>query len=298
MKKEIDYQVHQGSRLRSYPRQSRDLRKTRSTLISHICTMSNDKTQNDLKIFWPDEFTVLQKELVVHAAHWSRLAYKVAVTKPEDVIHLTDFSIRPITNLERFECPKTDAFCIIFNSDEKSLVVATRGTSSAEDVLCDLELEQTVFAPERSDVLVHSGFHAQFIDLKAAIDTRVLAHLEAGGHLICTGHSLGAAVASIMTLAYALRFPKHVSFIGLGTPRPGNDAFAILMKQFSTTAYCVKNKRDPVCALVPSLWYAQVGQEICIGHDEFPNIPDPLYWGDHRISEYIQNLTIIQCLIY
>lgn len=262
--------------------------------MTSIANKTTSDTEDDdvLEVFWPSGISHVQQQLVIRAAHWSRLAYTIAVTTPEEVQNLPDFLDSNICKLERVDCPKTDAFCLVFEVvGENLLVISTRGTTTKEDVLCDLQLLQTELSPECLDAMVHKGFHSQYEDLKCSIHARVMKHLQNGGDLLCTGHSLGAAVSAIMALSYALLFPKHVSFVGLGTPRPGNVAFANLMNEYLSSTICVKNKRDPVCALLPSLWYARVGQEIRIGHDHFPLIPDPLCVCDHNISDYIKHLT-------
>ena len=51
-------------------------------------------------------------------------------------------------------------------------------------------------------------------------------HLAGGGVLMCTGHSLGSGVAAMAALYYGAQYPKQVAYIGFGTPRVGNGAFA------------------------------------------------------------------------
>lgn len=246
-----------------------------------------DEDEDIPEIFWPESITPDQQRLIFDAAQWSRLAYTIQPVP--DVNNSLEFLNSKISNLQTVDCPETDAFCLVFDVVDKNvLVVSTRGSTTPEDFLCDLKLLQIEFGPENA--MVHRGFHSQYEDLKSSINTRVMAHLQRGGELICTGHSLGAAVSAILSLSYALKFPKRVSFIGLGTPRPGNSVFASLMHEYLTFAVCIKNKRDPVCALLPSLWYARACQEVCIGHDHFPLVPDPLFVFDHNISDYVTNL--------
>lgn len=235
--------------------------------------------------------------MVVRAATWCELAYSPASCS--------------FPGVTAYDCAECDAVCICFDVEDKLLVVAVRGTHTFEDALCDLEVLQVPLSSSRGGELekqheqgqvqehpmVHFGFKKQAMALTKLVGHRTLAHLSSGGRILFTGHSLGAGVASIMAGSCGIEFPNQVSFIGYGTPRQGNQAFAKLIADRSiiSSAIRVKNHRDPVCASIPSLCFAckyvHAGMEISIGKDPFPDIPDPLCTADHMIDAYIKSLS-------
>lgn len=231
-------------------------------------------------VTWPAELSPAQRRDVVSCARWSRLAY-TAVPESSKTLNVT-----------RVVCDGCDAHCFVFEEDG-TLVITVRGTASAEDMLCDVRVVQSLLE-DIPDVLVHAGFNLQFKALSRIVNQRVIAHLVRGGKLICTGHSLGAGVAALFAVSYGIRFPQKVSYYGFGSPRQGNVVFMELMRSTTSLAVIVKNLRDPVCACIPAIClpqrYEHAGLPVLIGRDPDPELPDLLYVGDHDIAKYVQNL--------
>lgn len=198
-----------------------------------------------------------------------------------------------LLNVAFADCKECDAQSIIFDHTDGTLVVAVRGTNSAEDMLCDIRVRQTLLE-DIPDVFVHEGFNIHFKALSGIMNTRIIRHLTAGGRLVCTGHSLGAGVAALFAVSYGIRFPGHVSYFGYGSPRQGNTVFSQLMMSQTSLAIIVKNMRDPVCASIPAIClpsqYEHAGTPLHIGSDPSPDMPDILHIGDHKIVKYIENL--------
>lgn len=224
--------------------------------------------------------TASERRTVVDAATWSHMAYGSGKA-----------------NVTYFSCEDCDAQCILLQPGGGVLVVAVRGTTSVEDVLCDIEFLQTPLleADEQDRVMVHSGFDRQYRGLHAGVDAAITKHLVGGGTLVCTGHSLGAGVAALFAVCFGMRFPGKVSYFGYGSPRQGNVKFSALMRSSTSMAVAVKNHRDPVCSVIPQmclpLRYEQAGVVLCIGHDPHPDVPNPLFLRDHDILGYISSLT-------
>lgn len=221
---------------------------------------------------------------MIQCATWSQMAYsdKPVGQTPE------------LTKMTYLTCEGCDAQGIIFDvTDGGALVLAVRGTTSAMDMLCDVQVLQTLF-DGMPDVFVHDGFNDQFKALNGITDTRITEHLLAGGQFVCTGHSLGAGVAALFAVSYAVRFPGKVSYFGYGSPRQGNAVFSQLMSSRTLLAIIVKNQRDPVCASIPAVRlpsrYSHAGTLMMIGTDPSPGLPDPSHIRDHDIARYIQNL--------
>lgn len=129
------------------------------------------------------------------------------------------------------------------------LVLACRGTSSVADAVIDASVQLVPFlfadGKPKSGVAVHRGFYEQFKGLLPEVDTMYKGHLAKGGVLICTGHSLGAGVATLAALYYGASYPKQVAYIGFGSPRVGNGAFAKMFDSAVLDRTRVINGRDP-----------------------------------------------------
>lgn len=237
---------------------------------------------------WPANLSQEQRKLVIDCAKWSRMAYSDGKQKVND---------EPVLlNVTYIDCKECDAQSMIFDHSDGSLVIAVRGTNSAQDMLCDVRVVQTRLE-DIPDVLVHKGFNIQFKALSSLMNKRIMKHLIAGGKLVCTGHSLGAGVAALFAVSYGIRFPGHVSYFGFGSPRQGNSVFSQLMASQTSLAIIVKNLRDPVCASIPALClplqYEHAGTPLLIGSDPSPDLPDLLHIGDHDIIRYIENLEAV-----
>lgn len=232
---------------------------------------------------WPAQLSQSDRLAVIKGAKWSKMAYSDADAN-------ADADVRDLTYVA---CEGCDAQCIIFDTSDRTLVIAVRGTTSVEDMLCDVRVVQTLL-DDIPNVYVHSGFRVQFEALSLVVQDRVIKHLAGGGQLVCTGHSLGAGVAALFAVSYGTRFPHMVSYFGYGSPRQGNLTFKKLMDSETRLAVSVKNHRDPVCASIPSVClpsrYNHAGVHMYIGEDPHPYLPDILYVRDHDISQYVANL--------
>lgn len=204
------------------------------------------------------------------------------------------------------ECKECDAQCYLIeykpisNPDgldkESVLAICCRGSSSLMDFMCDADIRQTQFRDAADkplpDVQVHAGFYRQYIALFRLFDTEVKRHLEAGGHVLCTGHSLGSAAITLAAMNYASQYKGQVYYVGLGTPRVGNSAFAKAFDGCVKLKARLKNAADPVNSILPPVCgYTHVGYELHLGPaDPFPQLPVILDIADHSVTEYQKNL--------
>ena len=108
------------------------------------------------------------------------------------------------------------AFFVLQVEDE--LVIAIRGTQSVADVVSDALLStynDPVFGP------VHTGIAQCARNVQRAVERVVESALGDGGckRVVCTGHSLGAAVASLLAIGLAQRYDrKKVRCWAFATP--------------------------------------------------------------------------------
>ncbi len=196
-------------------------------------------------------------------------------------------------------CASCDAQAYAFKMGKcprAPLVLACRGTSSLQDAMVDVSLQAVPFKSAdgkcKPNVLVHRGFYEQFKGIMPQVDSLYKGHLAKGGMLICTGHSLGSAVAALAALYYGEAYPKQVAYIGLGTPRVGNEGFKQVFDGAVMDRTRIVNGRDPVNKVPLPVGYVHAGTEAHIGRvDPYPAIPALTDLPDHDVlSGYIRNL--------
>ena len=132
--------------------------------------------------------------------------------------------------------------------DAKLTVVAFRGTAGLRDVVTDLMAWRVRWGPGGR---VHAGFSAALRRIWPRLVLSLGGHDD--GRVLYTGHSLGAALA---TLAATL-IPPH-ALITFGSPRVGDAAFRALLANVDVTR--LTGCTDVVCAVPPGwLGFEHVG---------------------------------------
>lgn len=97
----------------------------------------------------------------------------------------------------------------------------------------------------------------------------------------------GSGVAAIAALVYAKRFPGKVDYIGLGTPRVGDEAFKKVFDATVGIRARLKHGRDLVNKVPLALRYTHVGDELCYGRtDWYPSVPLLTDLPDHMQDQY------------
>lgn len=153
--------------------------------------------------------------------------------------------------------------------DDRSLLVTFRGTEGDrfEDVFTDLKFAQVHWIEGK----VHAGFAAAVNVIWPALEP-CLKDLSAGRSVWFTGHSLGAALA---TLA-AARYPGTRGVCTFGSPRVGDERFAAsFTSRFLGRHLRYVNNRDVVTQVPPALFLPLRYQHV-----------DPRRWidGDGNVS--------------
>ncbi|KAF7971206.1 hypothetical protein HWV62_21900 [Athelia sp. TMB] len=126
---------------------------------------------------------------------------------------------------------------IIHDTSTQSIVVAHQGTNTsniisiANDVeLALTNLNTTLFPNAPSGVQVHDGFQLTFGRTSDSILSGVKSALASTGvnKVLVTGHSLGAAIATMDALMLRLNLPATVEMTTtvFGLPRGGNQVYA------------------------------------------------------------------------
>lgn len=151
------------------------------------------------------------------------------------------------------------------------------------------------------DAAVHWGFlkQAQSVTDKSAPQynlQNVLSSLNGGAepaHIFVTGHSLGAAVATLIGPWAALQWPAaDVRVSTFGSPQVGNEAFAQAYRSLVGRQYRVVNEADIVPALPGFGSYVHVNHSLWHHNVELvaANRPDAAVntfdWPDHACGLY------------
>lgn len=173
-------------------------------------------------------------------------------------------------------------YFIAHDPTDNSIVVAHQGTdaknilSIANDAAFGLvAVNQTNFPGAPATAEVHKGFQETFERTSDGILAGVKAALAATNatKVAVTGHSLGAALATMDSVMLRLALPKSVTITAatFGLPRSGNQDWANFVDATvggggDTSVFAhVSNQNDPVPVVPPRfLGFQQVGGEIHI----------------------------------
>ena len=205
----------------------------------------------------------------------------------------------------RFENKGTDTQGVFGEAQGNALVVGFRGSEETGlwDWITDLKFVQQVYPygeKKDSQVKVHYGFITAYQSVRDA----VLAQVKQSPHqrVICTGHSLGGALATLAALDIQYNFPdKQVSCYTFGSPKVGNDYFVKSYNKRVPNTYRFVNSADKVPDLPPGTYehvgalhhIGQVGQQVT---EQVTNLMDKVMGKvmdkveDHFPQNYIKAL--------
>lgn len=142
-------------------------------------------------------------------------------------------------------------------------VVVIKGTSTADDVLTNLECSLSDLGG--TGWVVHGGFAKVAAGVLEAL--RPVLDLDGGAELELVGHSLGGAVATLIGLALAAEGSPPASVVAFGCPRIGyaaTPAGRALADALPLTR--VNTLDDPVPSLPPAFLATTLGGAAPFGH--------------------------------
>ncbi|CAN8232287.1 unnamed protein product [Cochlearia groenlandica] len=176
----------------------------------------------------------------------------------------------------------------------KRLIIAFRGTEQTKwkDLQTDLMLVPVGLNPERiggdfkQEVQVHSGFLNAYDSVRIRIISLLkmaigyiddVAEREDKWHVYVTGHSLGGALATLMSLELASsQLAKlgaiTVTMYNFGSPRVGNKKFAEAYNQKVNDSWRVVNHRDIIPTVPRLMGYCHVAQPVYLSAGDVENM--------------------------
>lgn len=160
-----------------------------------------------------------------------------------------------------FENKTTDTQGAFGLTNQNAFVIAFRGSeeTGVQDWITDLKFIRQVYPYQESNnrkVKVHYGF----IEAYKSVREEVLDAVKKSNmdKIICTGHSLGGALASLCALDVQYNTPKNVRCFTYGSPKVGNAAFAESYNRRVKNTYRIVTKGD-IVPMFPPLGYHHVG---------------------------------------
>jgi Lipase (class 3) len=147
-----------------------------------------------------------------------------------------------------------DVFCIVCDMDPQFVIF--RGTASIGGWLLDLDAAP-MYSARFLNGKVHQGFNEAFNEIASWLYER----LRTDRPIQITGHSLGAAIATLASQWLANAKAGHVILpvYTFGSPRVGDGAFAAA---YAPTQYRVVNDLDPIPHVPIGFGYTHVGAEV------------------------------------
>ena len=131
---------------------------------------------------------------------------------------------------------------------DEVLYVASRGTSSLEDAVHDMQIWRTK-CKFLGGTSIHSGFLQQYVSIQCPLHEEIRKILDSHKvkSVVFTGHSLGGALSTIASLDFKLKNPnKVVKCITFASPRVGCKEFARLFNKTMNVSHRIVYHRDPV----------------------------------------------------
>jgi triacylglycerol lipase len=162
-------------------------------------------------------------------------------------------------------------------SEDGTAVVVFRGTqpNNLSNLLDDIQFWPR---PWSGTGHVHRGFFRAYDSVRGKIDAWLAGQTPAPARLIITGHSLGAAMATLM----AARYPE-ATLVTFGSPRVGGSGFAAQFAGRTVGRYV--DCYDFVTNLPPPVWFRHVGGMHYVDRHGAVHNPPPSLMG--RVKDRI-----------
>jgi predicted lipase len=154
---------------------------------------------------------------------------------------------------------------ITLSESQKRISVVFRGSESRSDWYYDLMITKHNI---KDNIYVHNGFYQQlhinnnYTKIKDSIEKILESEDKKDYEILITGHSLGAALATLFGYLYSKETTVPIKIISFASPRVGNIGFKNdFDNQNNLIHYRITNNRDVITAC-PMINYKHVGINI------------------------------------
>lgn len=182
-------------------------------------------------------------------------------------------------------------------ADPADVYIAVRGTEKIWEWLQDFKFLPRPFPNVSGAGLTEDGFTDMYLSFsldngpsQGSFVTDIVSLLPSNAMVTITGHSLGAALATLLALDMAANSSLAVSAYTLASPRVGDLTFSHLFNHVVPNAYRVHNRLDIVPQTPPPPLYFHVG-------DDTELIPGAALRFDllceHHLSSYLNMLATL-----
>jgi len=265
-----------------------------------------------------NDYDILLNPPIMRAAYSDRMAWilasmsHLAYDKFEDSPAKKDLLVTKLKSggfklLETFNDPGTDTQAILVENGDYA-VLAFRGTEVSKKT--DIMIDAKAFRVADIEGRVHSGFRSAFESVRKPIETYLVGMEDKP--LYITGHSLGAALATVATQELETNpiiKNRIAACYTFGSPRVGNTEYD---KNFKAPIYRMVNTTD-VVTIVPllAMGYVHIGDVRFLSRNpgaatrRIPVFTRTLLFivamfrffgpwvGDHAITEYRRKLETV-----
>ncbi len=153
-----------------------------------------------------------------------------------------------------------------YNGEYTSIFISFRGSENIQNWITNIQVSKTNPYSDKN-IAVEKGFYNLFESLKPEIETTVdkLTRKYNTKQLLITGHSLGSGLATLYAfdiLYYGKDYKIH-SLITFGSPRVGNEEFAIKFESYPIYSKRITHYYD-IVPHVPEefMGYRHISQEV------------------------------------
>ena len=183
---------------------------------------------------------MIQRNLILYSCRQAKLAYGET---PKNGLALHDGQMRP----RGFVLPGVN-----------TAIVSFAGSESILDWLTDFTITHVPWY----EFKVHNGFYGEFCKVIPQV-MEILKVYPRTADILVTGHSMGAALASLTSYYLARECDLPSTCITFESPRVGNCAWARSFKKYVPKSIRIQHHDDLVCR-VPKVGYCHVDRLIRI----------------------------------
>jgi pimeloyl-ACP methyl ester carboxylesterase len=194
------------------------------------------------------------------------------------------------------------------------VVVAFRGTATLPDIAVDLAFPMYNWPLVGQKLPVHSGFLNQYLRLRESAFAELRAALNEwpGAPVYMTGHSLGAALATLCAAELPWAIPKvRARLWTFASPKVGGSLFATFVSVSAYDSYRIYNKYDqvpnvPIFSPDPALPEPPAPEPAVVGASYYQHVPadvvevnvGPWYTplANHLLTSYYRGLQEVKAV--